>query len=140
MIESPTRTVEAQTRAEVDARNGPPQKSAVGNADLVMLVGLAAVVFPIVYFVADLVEVAQGNFSTARLVLAFIGESAIPLFVVGLYAVQRPRIGRLGYGAFAYAYSFVFFTSTVVYALAAEVVAQRSWCRRRRSSRPSGAR
>ena len=83
------------------------------------MIGLAAIFFPIVYFVADLVEVAQGDFSNARLVLAYIGEAAIPLFVIGLYAVQRPRIGRLGYGAFAYAYAFVFFTSTVVYALAA---------------------
>jgi peptidoglycan/LPS O-acetylase OafA/YrhL len=34
--------------------------------------------------------------------------------------VQRPRIGRLGLaGAVAYAYSYVFFTSTVVYALIA---------------------
>jgi hypothetical protein len=34
--------------------------------------------------------------------------------------VQRPRIGCLGFfGAVAYAYSYVFFTSTVVYALIA---------------------
>jgi hypothetical protein len=40
--------------------------------------------------------------------------------VLGLYAVQRPHIGRLGFsGALAYAYSYVFFTSTVVYALIA---------------------
>ena len=91
-------------------------------SDLDVLVGLAALVFPIIYFVADLIETAQGNFSTARLVLAYIGESAIPLFVVGLYATQRPRIGRLGlFGAVSYAYSFVFFTSTVVYALAADL-------------------
>jgi hypothetical protein len=38
--------------------------------------------------------------------------------VLGLYAVQRPRIGQLGLvAALAYAYTFVFFTSTVVYAL-----------------------
>jgi hypothetical protein len=38
--------------------------------------------------------------------------------VLGLYAVQRPRIGRLGLAAaVAYAYTFVFFTSTVFYAL-----------------------
>ena len=47
-------------------------------SDLDVLVGLAALVFPIIYFVADLIETAQGNFSTARLVLAYIGESAIP--------------------------------------------------------------
>jgi hypothetical protein len=77
-------------------------------------------VFPLVYFASELMEVAQGNFSTARLALAHIGEAGIPLVVIGLYAVQRPRIGRLGlYGALAYAYSFIFFASTVVYALAA---------------------
>jgi hypothetical protein len=55
-----------------------------------------------------------------RLCLTYAGEAAIPLFVLGLYAAQRPRIGRLGlFGAIAYAYSYVFFTATVVYALAA---------------------
>jgi hypothetical protein len=92
------------------------------GSDFDVLVGLASIVFPIIYFVADLIETAQGNFSTGRLVLAYIGESAIPFFVLGLYATQRPRIGRLGlFGALAYGYSFVFFTSTVVYALAADL-------------------
>jgi hypothetical protein len=86
--------------------------------DLPLLVGLAAVAFTAVYFISDLIEVAQGGFSTFRLALTYAGEAAIPLFVIGLYAVQRPRIGRLGFvGAIAYAYSYVFFTSTVIYAL-----------------------
>jgi hypothetical protein len=39
--------------------------------------------------------------------------------VIGLYLVQRPHIGRLGQlSSAAYAYSYVFFTGTVVYALA----------------------
>jgi hypothetical protein len=88
--------------------------------DLRLLVGAAAVAFTAVYFVSDLIEVAQGGFSTFRLALTYAGEAAIPLFVIGLYAVQRPRIGRLGFlGAIGYAYSYVFFTSTVVYALIA---------------------
>jgi hypothetical protein len=54
------------------------------------------------------------------LILIYIGEAAIPLFVLGLCAVQRPWIDRLGVAAaVAYAYSYVFFTSTVVYALVA---------------------
>lgn len=70
------------------------------------------------YFISDLIEVAQGGFSAFRLFLTNIGEAAIPLLVIGLYAVQRPRIGHLGFlGAIAYAYSYVFFTGTVVYAL-----------------------
>ena len=100
---------------------GPPaSQSAIGESDLAGLAGMAAVVFPLVYFASELVEVAQGNFSTGRLALAYLGEAGIVFAVLGLYAVQRPRIGRLGlFGALAYAYSFVFFASTVIYALAA---------------------
>jgi hypothetical protein len=88
--------------------------------DVSRLVGLAAVAFSALYFASDVMEVAQGDFSTTRLVFTYIGEAAIPLFVIGLYAVQRPSIGRLGlFGAIAFAYSYVFFTTTVMYALVA---------------------
>lgn len=115
---SPQQAAEPRKK-DLTGGQSPLPSSTLAGSELATLIGLAAIIFPIVYFVADLMEVAQGNFSNARLVFAYIGESAIPLFVLGLYAVQRPRIGRLGYGAFAYAYSFVFFTSTVVYALTA---------------------
>ena len=50
--------------------------------------------------------------------MTYAAEAAIPLFVLGLYAAQRPQIGRLGLAsAVLYAYTFVYFTSTVVYAL-----------------------
>jgi hypothetical protein len=95
-----------------------PVAVAEASDHLRMLIGLAAVVFSALYLISDLMELAQGGFSTAQLVLTYAAEAAIPLFVVGLYAVQRPRIGRLGLiGAVAYAYSFIFFTSTVVFAL-----------------------
>jgi hypothetical protein len=85
---------------------------------LFLIVGLAAVVFSALYLVSDLIELAQGGFSTAQLGLTLVAEAAIPVFVIGLYAVQRPRIGRLGLGgAVGYACSFVFFTGTVVFAL-----------------------
>jgi hypothetical protein len=72
--------------------------------DLPLLVGLATVAFTAVYLISDVIEVAQGGFSAFRLVLTYAGEAAIPLFVIGLYAVQRPRIGRLGFtGAIGYA-------------------------------------
>ena len=87
---------------------------------LAVLVGLSAIGFSAVYLASDILEVGQGHFSTFRLALTYAGEAAIPFFVLGLYAQQRPRIGRLGlFGAVAYAYSYVFFTSTVVYALVA---------------------
>jgi hypothetical protein len=81
-------------------------------------IGLAAVVFSALYLVSDVLELLHGGFSTAQLVLTYVAEAAIPLFVIGLYAVQRPRIGRLGLlGAVGYAYAYVFFTGTVLLAL-----------------------
>jgi hypothetical protein len=123
-----TRTPSSRTRGsspfpiESDGNGGrtPRPGPRLSRTDLPRLVGLAAVGFTAIYFISDLIEVAQGNFSTVRLALTYAGEAAIPLFVLGLYAVQRPRISRLGLvGAIAYAYSYVFFTSTVVYALVA---------------------
>jgi hypothetical protein len=82
------------------------------------LIGSAALAFSALYFISDLMELLQGRFSTLQLSLTYAAEAAIPLFVLGLYVLQRPRIGRLGLvAALAYAYAFVFFTSTVVYAL-----------------------
>ena len=82
--------------------------------------GLAAAGFSVIYICSDLIELAQGGFSTTQLVLTYLGEAAIPLFVLALYAVQRPAIGALGlWGALAYAYAYIYFAGTVVYALAA---------------------
>jgi hypothetical protein len=82
-------------------------------------VGVAAVVFSGLYFASDVLELLHGGFSTPQLVLTYVAEAAIPFFVIGLYAVQRPRIGRLGLlGTVGYAYAYVFFTGTVLVALA----------------------
>ena len=89
-----------------------------GPADVVTLIGLAAVGFSALYLLSDVIELAHGGFTTGQLVLTYVSEAAVPLFVLGIYAAQRPRIGRLGLlGAVGYAYTFVFFTSTVVFAL-----------------------
>ena len=81
-------------------------------------IGLAALVFSALYFLSDVVEAMQGGFSDGQLWLTLVAEAAIPVFVIGLYLVQRPAIGGLGLvSAAAYAYAYVFFTGTVVYAL-----------------------
>jgi hypothetical protein len=56
--ETPSRAVES---GHPDARGDHrrlPEKSTAGDSDLAVVVGLSAVIFPVVYFVADLVEVA----------------------------------------------------------------------------------
>jgi hypothetical protein len=60
---------------------------------LSLIVGLAAVVFTVLYFVSDVLEHADGGFSTPQLSLTLAAEAAIPLFVIGLYVVQRARMG-----------------------------------------------
>jgi hypothetical protein len=87
---------------------------------LPLLVGLSAAGFSTVYIASDLIELAQGGFSPAQLALTYAAEAALPLFVIGVYAVQRPHIGWLGLvGAVGYAYSYIAFTATVVYSLVA---------------------
>jgi hypothetical protein len=81
-------------------------------------IGLAIVLFTGMYLLSDVVEAMQGGFSPGQLWLTLVAEATIPAFVIGLYLVQRPQIGRVGQlSALAYAYSYVFFTGTVVYAL-----------------------
>lgn len=81
-------------------------------------VGLAALLFSILYFISDVIEFAEGGFSTLQLTLTLAAEAAIPFFVVGFYVLQRARMGHLGLAAtLGYAYTFAFFTGTVVFAL-----------------------
>jgi hypothetical protein len=88
------------------------------NTSVAWRVGLAAALFSALYLLSDVLEAIQGRFSDGQLVLTLIAEAAIPAFVLALYLVQRPAIGRLGrWSAIAYAYSFIFFTGTVLYAL-----------------------
>jgi hypothetical protein len=84
------------------------------------LVAAAAIFFPVVYLVSDVIETAQGDFSTFRLTLTYIGEAGFPLFVIGLAAVLHQTLPPWAIlGAVGYAYSYVFFTGTVVWALVA---------------------
>ncbi len=99
-----------------------PMSSADDLRLLPVPVGLAAAGFSVAYVVADVIELVQGGFSPVQLALTYAAEAALPLFVIGLFAVQRPRIGRLGLvGAVGYAYAYIAFTATVVYSLVENV-------------------
>jgi hypothetical protein len=92
--------------------------SAQSNTRPAFLVGAAALAFSVLYFASDVVEAAQGEFSTWQLWLTLIAEIAIPFFVIGLWWIKRDELGKIGkFSAFLYAYAYVFFTFTVIYAL-----------------------
>lgn len=116
---SPASTVAVMSHASPTTVDRLPRPRLAGGATLAQVVGLSALVFSALYLLSDVIEAIQGGFSTGQLWLTLIAEAAIPFLVIGLYAVQRPRIGRLGLvSAVVYAYAFVFFTASVVYALA----------------------
>lgn len=80
--------------------------------------GWVVLVASLLYFISDVIEAANGGFSDFQLWLTFLAEAAIPFFVVGLALVQRPRIGGIGVaGAAIYAWAFIFFAFTVLYAI-----------------------
>jgi hypothetical protein len=105
----------ASPASDVGVADGPAPSNRTTRT---RVVALSALVFSMLYLLSDVIEAIQGGFSAGQLWVTLVAEAAIPVFVVGLYIVQRPQIGRLGrVSALAYAYSYVFFTGTVVYAL-----------------------
>jgi hypothetical protein len=71
-----------------------------------------------VYLASDAIEAAQGGFGVGQLWLTLVAEAAIPIFVVGLAKVHCRKFGWLGWvSAWGYAYTYLFFTGTVIYAL-----------------------
>ncbi|MDO9355549.1 MAG: hypothetical protein Q7T55_17740 [Solirubrobacteraceae bacterium] len=89
---------------------------AVRRADLL---GWSAILGSALYVATDVLEAAQGGFGPLQLWLTLVAEAAIPVVVLGIAIEHRARIGGLGLvGASLYAYSYVYFTGTVIYALA----------------------
>jgi hypothetical protein len=92
-----------------------PETTSIERSRGHVVLGASAILFSVLYVVSDVLEAAQGGFSSGQLWLTLVAEAAIPPIVVGLYLAQRPRIARsAGIPAVAYAYAYVFFTGTVV--------------------------
>lgn len=83
------------------------------------LIAWGAMVAPALHTVTDAMEWAQGGFSAPQLWINYVAFVPLPAIVIGLYAAQRPAIGRLGLaGALAYGYAFIYFAHTTLVALA----------------------
>jgi hypothetical protein len=83
------------------------------------VVGCSAVICSALYLLSDVIEASQAGFSAGQLWLTLVAEAAIPPIVLAIYALVRPRIGRLGLvAAGGYAVVYAFFAWTVAYALA----------------------
>ena len=88
------------------------------SRNLRLLIGFATVVASTLHTISDLLELTGGGFSANQLWLNYVAFLTIPFFIIGLYAIQRPRAGWMSLtGAIAYGISFIFFAGTTLYAL-----------------------
>lgn len=86
------------------------------------LTGIGAIAAPALHTLTDLLEWGQGGFSPVQLGLNYLAFVPIPAVMIGLWAAQRPRIGRVGLaGAILYGAAFVYFAHTTLVALEASV-------------------
>lgn len=86
------------------------------------LVAMTAMLAPSLHTGSDALEWIAGGFSPAQLWLNYLAFLPVPAMMVGLYAVQRPRLSWLGlFGAVTYGWAFIYFAHTTLFALAARV-------------------
>lgn len=82
------------------------------------LVAAGAILAPALHSLTDVMEWVHGGFSPLQLWLNYLAFLPIPVVVLGLYVVQRPRISALGLaGAIGYGFAFIYFAHTTLLAL-----------------------
>jgi hypothetical protein len=85
-------------------------------------VAIGAVLAPALHSLTDLMEWLQGGFSPLHLWLNYLAFLPVPAIMIGLYAVQRPRVSFSGLvGAVLYGFAFVYFTFTTLFAIQSHV-------------------
>lgn len=92
------------------------------NIRLKKFIALLVIVAPITHTITDIWELYISGYSTTLLLVNYIAFIVLPFAIMGLFAVQRPHIKMLGLvGAFLYAYSFIYFSHTALYALEEQI-------------------
>lgn len=87
-----------------------------------LLIGVTAVVAPMLHLLSDVLEWHSGGFSQTQLVINLFGFLPMPFLIIGLNQIQRQRAGwPAAVGAILYAWAFVYFTYTTIYSLAYSV-------------------
>jgi hypothetical protein len=83
------------------------------------LIAIITILAPGLHLASDVMEWANGgSFSQTQLLINYAGFLMMPFMIMGLFAVQRPKIGLAGLaGAVLYSIAFIYFTFTTLYAL-----------------------
>ena len=95
--------------------------SASKSITLSVVVGVAAIVAPILHSVTDAMEWYQHGFSRTQLWLNYVAFLPMPWLLLGMYAVRERQLGLSGLvGALLYGIAFTYFAHTTLYALASQ--------------------
>ena len=93
--------------------------SASKSISLSVVVGVAAIVAPILHSVTDAMEWYQQGFSRPQLWLNYVAFLPMSWLLLGMYAVRKEQLGLSGLvGALLYGIAFTYFAHTTLYALA----------------------
>ncbi len=83
------------------------------------VVGVAAMLAPILHSVTDVMEWYQQGFSRTQLLLNYVAFLPMPWLLLGICAIRAERLGRAGLaGALLYGVAFTYFAHTTLHALA----------------------
>ena len=84
-----------------------------------LVVGIAAVIAPLLHSLTDAMEWYQSGFSLAQLWLNYIAFLPMPWLLLGIYMTVEADLGVIGLGgALLYGIAFTYFAHTTLYALA----------------------
>lgn len=81
------------------------------------IVAITAIVAPGLHLTSDVLEWRNGGFSHLQLLINYLGFLPMPFLMIGLYAIQCPKIKWFGLlGSVLYGVAFIYFTHTTLYA------------------------
>lgn len=87
------------------------------------LLAIGALVAPALHTLTDVHELLHAGFTPIQLWLNYLAFLPVPAIMLGLYAIQMPRISSLGLvGALLYGFAFVYFAHTTLVAIATQAV------------------
>lgn len=99
----------------------PDDETAWPSPSLRRLMGVGAMGAPALHTATDVIEWAQGGFSTWQLWLNYVAFLPMPALMLALYVVQRSRASWWAMaGAMLYGFAFIYFAHTTLFALATQ--------------------
>lgn len=85
---------------------------------LCWITALTAITALTLHLTSDVLEWSSGGFSRVQLLINYAGFLPMPFLMIGLFAIQRPKVGWIGLtGAILYGIAFIYFIHTTLLAL-----------------------